>query len=99
MDKDVFASMRDYLIAEIEAEAMLTAAYTGRSEFSPSVMQVLGRVPRHAFGPVERQPQAYLNRPLPIGFEKTVSQPYIVALMTDMLDLQADDVVLEIGSG
>jgi protein-L-isoaspartate(D-aspartate) O-methyltransferase len=99
MDKDVFASMRDYLIAEIEAEAMLTAAYTGRSEFSPSVMQVLGRVPRHEFVPVELQPYAYLNRPLPIGFEKTVSQPYIVALMTDMLDLQADDVVLEIGSG
>jgi protein-L-isoaspartate(D-aspartate) O-methyltransferase len=99
MDKDVFASMRDYLIAEIEAEAMLTAAYTGRAEFSPSVMQVLGRVPRHEFVPVELQPYAYLNRPLPIGFEKTVSQPYIVALMTDMLDLQADDVVLEIGSG
>jgi protein-L-isoaspartate(D-aspartate) O-methyltransferase len=99
MDKDLFASMREHLIAEIEAEAMLTAAYTGRSEFSPSVMQVLGRVPRHEFVPVELQPYAYLNRPLPIGFEKTVSQPYIVALMTDMLDLQADDVVLEIGSG
>ena len=91
--------MREHLIAEIEAEAMLTAAYTGKSEFSSSVMQVLGRVPRHEFVPVELQPYAYLNRPLPIGFEKTVSQPYIVALMTDMLDLQADDIVLEIGSG
>ncbi|MGZ5093535.1 MAG: protein-L-isoaspartate(D-aspartate) O-methyltransferase [Burkholderiales bacterium] len=99
MDKDVFASMREHLIAEIEGEAMLTAAYTGKSEFSPSVLQVLGRVPRHEFVPVELQPYAYLNRPLPIGFEKTVSQPYIVALMTDMLDLQAEDVVLEIGSG
>jgi protein-L-isoaspartate(D-aspartate) O-methyltransferase len=99
MDKDVFASMREHLIAEIEAEAMLTAAYTGKSEFSASVMQVIGRVPRHEFVPVELQPYAYLNRPLPIGFEKTVSQPYIVALMTDMLELQSDDVVLEIGSG
>jgi protein-L-isoaspartate(D-aspartate) O-methyltransferase len=99
MDKDVFASMREHLIAEIEAEAMLTAAYTGKPEFSASVMQVIGRVPRHEFVPVELQPYAYLNRPLPIGFEKTVSQPYIVALMTDMLELQSDDVVLEIGSG
>src|ERR1700682_2310559 len=99
MDKDVFASMREHLIAEIEAEAMLTAAYTGKSEFSPSVMQVIGRVPRHEFVPVELQPYAYLNRPLPIGFDKTVSQPYIVALMTDMLELKQQDVGLEIGAG
>jgi protein-L-isoaspartate(D-aspartate) O-methyltransferase len=99
MDKDVFESMREHLIAEIKAEALLTAAYTGRSSFSASVIDVIGRMPRHEFVPVELQPYAYLNRPLPIGFEKTVSQPYIVALMTDMLELRSDDVVLEIGSG
>jgi protein-L-isoaspartate(D-aspartate) O-methyltransferase len=49
--------------------------------------------------PVELQPYAYLNRPLPIGYEKTVSQPFIVALMTDLLDPDEDDVVLEIGAG
>jgi protein-L-isoaspartate(D-aspartate) O-methyltransferase len=49
--------------------------------------------------PVELQPYAYLNRPLPIGFDKTISQPYIVALMTDLLELEADDVVLEVGAG
>jgi protein-L-isoaspartate(D-aspartate) O-methyltransferase len=62
-------------------------------------MEVVGRIPRHEFVPVELQPYAYLNRPLPIGFDKTVSQPYIVALMTDMLELKAQDRVLEIGAG
>jgi protein-L-isoaspartate(D-aspartate) O-methyltransferase len=99
MEKDPYASLRQHLLAEIEAEALLTAAHTGRSAFSPRVMDVLGRVPRHEFVPVELQPYAYLNRPLPIGFEKTISQPYIVALMTDLLDPQPGDVVLEIGAG
>ena len=99
MDKDIFQSMREHLIAEIEAEAVLTASYTGKVAFSSRVMQVIGRVPRHEFVPVELQPYAYLNRPLPIGFEKTVSQPYIVALMTDMLELEPHHIALEIGSG
>ena len=49
--------------------------------------------------PIELQPYAYANIPLPIGFEKTISQPFIVALMTDLLDIKADDSVLEIGTG
>ena len=61
-------------------------------------MDVIGRMPRHEFVPSSSAVR-YLNRPLPIGFDKTVSQPYIVALMTDMLDVQPNDVVLEIGSG
>jgi len=52
-----------------------------------------------SFVPIELQPYAYANVPLPIGFEKTISQPFIVALMTDLLDIQADDSVLEIGTG
>lgn len=99
MEKDPFESLRSHMIAEIEAEALLTASYTGRSAFSARVMAAVGRVPRHEFVPVELQPYAYLNRPLPIGFEKTVSQPYIVALMTDVLELEPGDVVLEVGSG
>lgn len=59
----------------------------------------MGRVLRHEFVPIELQPYAYLNRPLPIGYEKTVSQPFIVALMTDLLELEAGDIVLEIGAG
>ena len=99
MSQDPYASLREHMVAEIEAEAKLTASYTGKAVFSPAVMEVLARLPRHEFVPVELQPYAYLNRPLPIGFDKTISQPYIVALMTDMLELSASDVVLEIGAG
>jgi protein-L-isoaspartate(D-aspartate) O-methyltransferase len=59
----------------------------------------MGNVPRHEFVPIELQPYAYANVPLPIGFDKTISQPFIVALMTDLLDISADDAVLEIGTG
>src|SRR3954464_1164921 len=99
MEKDLFQSLREHLIAEIVAAAVLTASYTGKVVFGKAVLEVLARIPRHEFVPVELQPYAYLNRPLPIGFDKTVSQPFIVALMTDMLALRSDDIVLEIGAG
>src|ERR1700745_3157483 len=99
MEKDVFESLRQHMMAEIEAEAILTAGYTCRVAFNRRGMEVVGGMPRHEFVPVELQPYAYLNRPLPIGFEKTVSQPYIVALMTDVLDLKGRDGVLESGTG
>jgi protein-L-isoaspartate(D-aspartate) O-methyltransferase len=57
------------------------------------------RVPRHEFVPVEVLPYAYANTPLPIGFNKTISQPLMVAVMTDLLELKPDDAVLEIGTG
>jgi protein-L-isoaspartate O-methyltransferase len=59
----------------------------------------LRQVPRHAFVPAELRQRAYANHPLPIGHGQTISQPYIVALMTDLIDPGADDVVLEIGTG
>ena len=59
----------------------------------------MAKVPRHEFVPIEVQPYAYLNRPLPIGFEKRISQPLMVAAMTDLLEPKADDAVLEIGNG
>ena len=99
MTQDPYASLREHMVAEIEAEARLTASHTGKAAFSASVMEVIARLPRHEFVPVELQPYAYLNRPLPIGFDKTISQPYIVALMTEMLELSANDLVLEIGTG
>lgn len=99
MDEDTFERLRVEMLWQIEAEALLTAAYTGRPAFSAPVMAALGRVPRHEFVPAELQPYAYLNRPLPIGFDKTVSQPYIVALMTDLLELHEEHVVLEVGAG
>jgi protein-L-isoaspartate(D-aspartate) O-methyltransferase len=62
-------------------------------------MAVMGDVPRHEFVPVEMRSYAYLDQPLPIGCEKTISQPFIVALMTHLLDVQPGDTVLEIGTG
>jgi len=99
MSEDPFEKMRRQLLAEIATEAVLTVGHTGRAGFSERVMGAVARMPRHEFVPVELQPYAYLNRPLPIGYEKTVSQPFIVALMTDLLEPGAQDVVLEIGAG
>jgi len=99
MAEDLFEKLRQQMIAEIVTEAALTVGHTGRAAFSDRVMRVIGSMPRHEFVPVELQPYAYLNRPLPIGYEKTVSQPFIVALMTDLLAPEPGDVVLEVGAG
>src|SRR5688572_3174358 len=99
MQNDPYENLRSQMAAEIAAEAALTVQYTGRAAFSDRVMQVMATVPRHEFVPPELKPYGYLNRPLPIGCDKTVSQPFIVALMTDLLELAPDDVVLEIGAG
>ena len=99
MDEDPFAPLRQAMVAEIAAEAELVGDQTGRPVFSDKVMRTMAEVPRHDFVPVELREVAYLNTPLPIGFGKTISQPFIVALMTDLLDLDEDDVVLEIGTG
>jgi protein-L-isoaspartate(D-aspartate) O-methyltransferase len=87
------------MIAEIEAEVEYTHSLTGRKALDPRVMEALGRVPREQFVPAAMQAAAYDNGPLPIGHGQTISQPYIVALMTDLLSPGADDRVLEIGTG
>jgi len=89
----------EMLLDEIRAEAFATRQYTGRAAFDPRVLAALRRVPRHAFVPAELRQRAYANHPLPIGHGQTISQPYIVALMTDLIDPGPDDVVLEIGTG
>jgi len=99
MDEDPFAPLRQAMVAEIAAEAALVGDQTGRPVLGEKVMRTMAEVPRHDFVPVELREVAYLNTPLPIGFGKTISQPFIVALMTDLLDLDEDDVVLEIGTG
>jgi len=85
--------------AVIAAKAFELRDTIGKSAFDEGVMTAMGKVQRHAFVPIELQPYAYDNIPLPIGFAKTISQPFIVALMTDLLDIKADDSVLEIGTG
>ena len=92
-------ALREHMLAVIAAGAFALRDTIGKSAFDERVMTAMRNVPRHAFVPIEVQPYAYANIPLPIGFEKTISQPFIVALMTDLLDIKADDSVLEIGTG
>jgi protein-L-isoaspartate(D-aspartate) O-methyltransferase len=96
--EDVEALRKD-MLAVIAANAFALRNTIGKSALDERVMTAMGKVRRDAFVPIELQPYAYENIPLPIGFGKTISQPFIVALMTDLLDLRADDSVLEIGTG
>ncbi|MDH4275972.1 MAG: protein-L-isoaspartate O-methyltransferase, partial [Gammaproteobacteria bacterium] len=89
----------DALIAQIEIETRLCAAQTGRQTLAPAVVAALRAVPRREFVPHDAQAWALENRPLPIGHGQTISQPFIVALMTDLLDLPPHGTVLEIGTG
>lgn len=89
----------DLLIDEIRAETRATRSYTGRGRLDERVIAALRAVPREAFVPANLRHRAYGNHPLPIGHAQTISQPYIVALMTDLIRPGADDVVLEIGTG
>ena len=91
--------LREQMLAVIAAIAFEMRGAIGKSALDERVMMAMGKVPRHEFVPIELQPYAYANIPLPIGFEKTISQPFIVALMTDLLDITTDDSVLEIGTG
>lgn len=94
-----FALARQEMVAQIALHASVVGDITGKAALAEHVMEVMGAVPRHTFVPAELQAYAYLDQPLPIGFGKTISQPFIVALMTDLLDLQPADCVLEVGTG
>ena len=87
------------LIRDIESEVNYTQSMIGKDHLDDRVMSVMGEVPRDRFVPDDLQYAAFDNGPLPIGFGQTISQPYIVALMTDMLELEPDHTVLEIGTG
>lgn len=87
------------LMDEIDAEMRLTAGFTGRTELSPAVREAMFKVPRDSFVPEADKGLAYANRPLPIGHGQTISQPFIVALMTELLDPKKTDIVLEVGTG
>lgn len=96
---DSYQNQRRQMIAEIIHDVRETEDYTGRSALDERVMDAIEQVPRHEFVPEAAQAMAYQNRPLPIGHGQTISQPYIVALMTDLLKLQSHHVVLEVGTG
>ena len=96
---DDFASQRHALVAEIRRETRWVSEEIGKSELDAKVLDALDKVPRHEFVPESQVRKAYVNRPLPIGHGQTISQPFIVALMTDLLRLGPDSRVLEIGTG
>lgn len=94
-----YAKARAQLIQEIEGDVRKTRSYIGKKELDPKIMKAMGSVPRQDFVPPKLKYAAYYNRPLPIGYGQTISQPYIVALMTDLLEVTPNSRVLEIGTG
>ena len=94
-----FSARRAHMVAEVEALYAETRAETGLAAMSPAVRAALGKVERHRLVPPELASEAYRNHPLPIGEGQTISQPYIVALSTDLIDPKPGQVVLEVGTG
>jgi protein-L-isoaspartate(D-aspartate) O-methyltransferase len=80
-------------------EALVEESIVGRGITTPAVIEAMRAVPRHEFVPDDYLGQAYADHPLPIGYGQTISQPYIVALMTDVIEPDEDDVILEVGTG
>jgi len=96
---DDYARSREDMVRAIEADVQATSMYLQKKALDPRVMEAMRTVPRHMLVPAERRSKAYLNRPLPIGYGQTISQPYIVAIMTDLLDPRPEHNVLEVGTG
>ena len=99
VNADEDAAERQRMVSEIRETAALAGEPTTDGVIDPRVLDVMGRVPRYRFVPSDLRNRAYDNRPLPIGHGQTISQPYIVALMTDLLDVEAGDRVFELGTG
>jgi protein-L-isoaspartate(D-aspartate) O-methyltransferase len=89
----------ELMISDIDAEVRYTRKYIGKERLSAEVMEAMRHVPRSEFVPDDMRCVAYNNGPLPIGHGQTISQPYIVALMTDLLLPKKTDIVLEVGTG
>jgi protein-L-isoaspartate(D-aspartate) O-methyltransferase len=96
---DGYLEQRKRMVEEIADDARRLVRHIDKDSVSDDVMRAMATVPRHLFVPPENRAQAYENRPLPIGYGQTISQPYIVALMTDLLQPRTDHKVLEIGTG
>ncbi|MGH6934088.1 MAG: protein-L-isoaspartate(D-aspartate) O-methyltransferase [Dongiaceae bacterium] len=99
MSEQSYPAERQEMVELIAAYANLASEHTGRSSLDERVMAAMAKVPRHEFVPAELRNLAYVDSPLPIGCEKTISQPFIVALMTDLLDIGPEERVLEVGTG
>jgi protein-L-isoaspartate(D-aspartate) O-methyltransferase len=99
MNEEHFAILRRHMVEVIAIHANLASDELGKAEFSDRVMAAMRRVPRHQFVPPPFAFVAYQDMPVPIGFDKTVSQPFMVALMTELLAPQPHERVLEVGTG
>ena len=99
MTEDHLAILRRHMVEVIGIHVDLASDEIGKPALNPRVMAAMQRTPRHQFVPAQVAPYAYQDMPLPIGFDKTTSQPFIVALMIDLLDPQPHETVLEVGAG
>ena len=97
-EQDVAADRRR-MVEEIDAMVASAASTSGVARLDPRVRAAMAEVPRHEFVPLEYRSAAYGNGPLPIGHDQTISQPFIVALMTELLQPKKTDRVLEVGTG
>ena len=89
----------DGLLRELKAEAAATASLTGRGALSPEVLRALAEVPRDRFVAPGDEGRAWVNAPLPIGHGQTISQPFVVALMSELLDVRPGQRILDVGTG
>ena len=96
---DGFQEQRDQLVEKIKSNVQLSSDFLNKDRLDAQVLDAIAKVPRHEFVPQKQRRWAYKNRPLPIGYGQTISQPAIVAIMTDLLQLEKTDRVLEIGTG
>jgi protein-L-isoaspartate(D-aspartate) O-methyltransferase len=99
MTEEHLAILRRHMVEVIAIHVDLASEELGMVELDERVMAAMRRVPRHRFVPAPLVPYAYHDMPLPIGFDKTISQPFLVALMTELLDPEPHEVVLEVGTG
>ena len=99
MSESEFAALRQRMVADITVHTVLQTGRLGKASLSRRVMDAMAKVPRHAFVRQDLQHAAYADSPLPSDCGKTISQPFIVALMTDLIDPQPTDRVLEVGTG
>ena len=99
VEEQTYAVRREQMIRTIEAQVRNLGSALGHNRIDTRVLEVMGAIPRHEFVPDDLRQSSYEDRPLPIGFGQTISQPLIVALMTDVLNVDRTSVVLEVGTG
>jgi protein-L-isoaspartate(D-aspartate) O-methyltransferase len=99
MLNDHYAKARTEMVEVIKADVKSTWRHFGKGHLEKPVIDAMSTVPRHEFVPVVHRMRSYINKPLPIGYGQTISQPFIVAIMTDLVELKPGAKVLEIGTG